>query len=103
MKHLWKLSDIKLGRIVCRKPADEAQPDYGYMTTTAHKIGWRADMSTDKGNYVLISLADGMVGQPHAAEQMVERLNAGRYVPIKPKWLAGLAAYWIEGGYYLEG
>lgn len=103
MKHLWEPSDIIPGRIICRKPADEQHPDYSYMTSVAYKIGWRVDVPSSAGHYVLISLADGMVGEPYTAEQMAESINAGEYVPMKPKWLAGLAAYWIERGTYLEG
>lgn len=103
MKHLWEASDIRPGRIICREPADASRPDYSYMTSTAHKIGWRVDMSCKEGHYVLVSLADGMVGEPRTAEQMAESINAGKYVPIKPKWLTGLAAYWVEQSFYLEG
>lgn len=87
--HVWGKEDFTGGTIVCRIETLKREKVDGWDAKWSYQIGWMAGgksriskTSKNRDYFVLISLADGMVGNPKNRDEIMSFLNDNNMAPM---------------------
>ena len=78
MKIIFEENDIKVGMYVVCNSYPKGSTNYDFATTVMYKIGWQYKNKTDKTQYCMISLSDGMITSYKTKKELINRLNSAK-------------------------
>lgn len=76
MKIIFEEEDIEVGMYVICNSYPKESTNYEFATTVMYKIGWQYEKETDKTQYCMISLTDGMIVPYKTKKDLINRLNS---------------------------